>query len=53
VDALLRELVNPNLHDIANMSFRVELWDLHARHARWMIARPAPSPSLKRLSTQR
>jgi hypothetical protein len=53
VDALLRELVNPNLHDIANMSFRVELWDLHARHTRWMIARPAPSPSLKRLSTQR
>ncbi len=27
VDSLLRELENPNLHDIANMSFRVELWD--------------------------
>ena len=27
VDKLLRELENPNLHDIANMSFRVELWD--------------------------
>jgi hypothetical protein len=25
VDALLRELRNPYLHDIANMSFRVEL----------------------------
>ena len=30
VDKLLRELENPNLHDIANMSFRVELWDQHA-----------------------
>ena len=38
VDALLRELANPNLHDIANMSFRVELWDRHAQHVRWMIA---------------
>src|SRR5450755_4953772 len=26
VDKLLREIENPNLHDIANMSFRVELW---------------------------
>ena len=32
VDTLLRELANPNLHDIANMSFRVELWDRHAKH---------------------
>jgi hypothetical protein len=38
VDALLRELANPNLHDIANMSFRVELWDRHAQYVRWMIA---------------
>ncbi|MGA8079862.1 MAG: hypothetical protein WB868_21005, partial [Xanthobacteraceae bacterium] len=38
VDKLLRELVNPNLHDIANMSFRVELWDRHANHVRWMVA---------------
>jgi hypothetical protein len=38
VDALLRELANPNLHDIANMSFRVELWDRHAQHIRWVIA---------------
>jgi hypothetical protein len=38
VDALLRELANPNLHDIANMSFRVELWDRHAKHIRWTIA---------------
>jgi hypothetical protein len=38
VDALLRELENPNLHDIANMSYRVELWDRHAKHIRWTIA---------------
>jgi hypothetical protein len=38
VDALLRELANPNLHDIANMSFRVELWDRHAKQIRWVIA---------------
>jgi hypothetical protein len=38
VDKLLRELENPNLHDIANMSFRVELWDRHALHIRWVVA---------------
>jgi hypothetical protein len=38
VDALLRELEKPNLHDIANMSYRVELWDRHAKHIRWTIA---------------
>jgi hypothetical protein len=38
VDVLLRELANPNLHDIANMSFRVELWDRHAKQIRWTIA---------------
>jgi hypothetical protein len=38
VDKLLRELENPNLHDIANMSFRVELWDQHALHIRWVVA---------------
>ena len=38
VDKLLRELGNPNLHDIRNMSFRVELWDQHALHIRWVIA---------------
>jgi hypothetical protein len=38
VDALLRELGNPNLHDIANMSFRVELWDRHAKQICWTIA---------------
>ena len=34
----MRELENPNLHDIANMSFRVELWDQHALHIRWVVA---------------
>jgi len=38
VDALLRELANPNLHDIANMNFRVELWDRHANHIRCVVA---------------
>ena len=38
VDKLLRELENPNLHDIANMSFRVELWDQYALHIRWVVA---------------
>jgi hypothetical protein len=38
VDKLLRELENPNLHEIANMSFRVELWDRHALHIRWVVA---------------
>lgn len=38
MDKLLRELENPNLHDIANMSFRVELWDRHALHIRWVVA---------------
>jgi hypothetical protein len=38
VDALLRELENPNLHDIQNMTFRVELWDRHALHVRWVVA---------------
>lgn len=38
VDALLRELANPNLHDIANTNFRVELWDRHANHVRWVVA---------------
>jgi hypothetical protein len=38
VDKLLRELANPNLHDIANFSYRVELWDKYALHIRWTVA---------------
>lgn len=39
VDALLRELANPNLHDIpTNLPFRVELWDGREQHVRWVIA---------------
>jgi hypothetical protein len=37
VDHLLRELANLNLHDIANMSYRIELWDRHPKHIRWTI----------------
>jgi hypothetical protein len=38
VDSLLREIENPNLHDIRNMNFRVELWDRNALHIRWVVA---------------
>ena len=39
VDGLLRELANPNLHDIpTRLPFRVELWDRHDQHIRWVIA---------------
>src|ERR1700722_18068859 len=38
VDSLLREIRNPNLHDIANLNFRVELWDKYALHIRWTVA---------------
>ncbi len=38
VDRLLRELANPNLHDIADMNFRVELWDRYGQHIRWVVA---------------
>ena len=39
VDALLRELANPNLHDIpTNLPFRVEMWDRNDQHIRWVVA---------------
>jgi hypothetical protein len=38
VDELLRQLANPNLHDIANMNFRIELWERHTEHIRWTNA---------------
>ena len=39
VDELLRQLANPNLHDIPrNLPFRVEMWDQSDQHIRWMIA---------------
>lgn len=41
VDALLRELSNPNLHDIANMNHRVELWTADGQQVRWAIAATA------------
>ena len=39
VDELLRQLANPNLHDIPrNLPFRVEMWD---QSLRWVIAASA------------
>jgi hypothetical protein len=39
IDNLLRQLANPNLHDIpTRLPFRVELWDSHDQHIRWVIA---------------
>jgi hypothetical protein len=39
VDKLLREIANPNLHDIpTQLPFRVEMWDRHDQHIRWVIA---------------
>ena len=42
VDKLLRELANPNLHDIPrNLPFRVELWDRADQHLRFVVAASA------------
>jgi hypothetical protein len=42
IDELLRELANPNLHEIFPASaFQVELWDRHAQHLRWVVAAAA------------
>jgi len=39
VDELLRELANPNLHDIAtNLPFRVEMWDRHDTRIRCVVS---------------
>jgi hypothetical protein len=39
VDKMLRELANPNLHDISTrLPFRVELWDRSDQHIRWVVA---------------
>jgi hypothetical protein len=50
IDALLRELANPNLHDIpTRLPFRVELWDQHDQHIRWVIAAASsPNPLIRR-----
>jgi hypothetical protein len=37
VDELLRQLANPNLHDIANMNFGIEMWEQYAEHIRWTV----------------
>jgi hypothetical protein len=42
VDELLRQLANPNLHDIPrNLPFRVEMRDGSDQHVRWVIAASA------------
>jgi hypothetical protein len=42
VDELLRQLANPNLHDISrNLPFWVEMWDGSDQHVRWVIAASA------------
>ena len=42
VDELLRQLANPNLHDIPrNLPFRVEMWDQSDQHIQWVIAASA------------
>jgi hypothetical protein len=42
VDELLRQLANPNLHDIPrDLPFRVEMWDQSDQHVRWIIAASA------------
>jgi hypothetical protein len=42
IDELLRELANPNLHEIFSTSaFQVELWDQHAGRIRWVVAATA------------
>jgi len=42
IDELLRELANPNLHEIFPVhAFQVELWDRHAQHVRWLVAATA------------
>jgi hypothetical protein len=39
VDELLRELADPNLHDIpSNLPFRVEMWDRGDKHIRWVVS---------------
>jgi hypothetical protein len=41
VEELLRQLSNPNLHDIANMSFSVAQRARRADHIRWTAATPS------------
>jgi len=39
IDELLRELANPNLHEIpTRLPFRVEMWDRTDQHIRWVLA---------------
>ena len=53
VDELLRQLANPNLHDIPrNLPFRVEMWDGSDQHVRWVIAASASVGGLTSVAPQ-
>jgi hypothetical protein len=42
IDELLRELANPNLHDIPmRLPSHVEMWDQSDQHIRWVVAASA------------
>ncbi|MGB6534786.1 MAG: hypothetical protein WBF58_02365 [Xanthobacteraceae bacterium] len=53
VDDILRQLANPNLHDITRLPFRVEMWDRSDQHVRWSGAATRVSPSDTLRSTPR
>jgi hypothetical protein len=39
IQGLLRELANPNLHDInPNLGYHIELWDEPGLRVRWVVA---------------
>lgn len=42
IDELLRQLANPNLHDLPmRLPFHVEMWDRSDQHIRWVVAASA------------
>ena len=42
IDELLRELANPNLHEIfSTRAFQIELWDQRTGRVRWVVAATA------------
>ena len=43
IDKTLRELANPNLHDVLSAgAFQIELWDRYGKdHLRWVVAAAA------------
>jgi hypothetical protein len=42
IDELLRQLANPNLHDLPMaLPYHVEMWDRSDQHVRWVVAASA------------